>query len=243
MTELSEGDGRPLNYLNGSHAYGPVTVGSGTVVGHGVVFGYPDVIRIRRHQLEDPSIDDAASIPNVAATSIGTGCIIGSHVVVYEGAAVGDRVSVDDFCRIGPRARIGAGCRVIYGADVRHDAVIGDDCVIGGFVCDRAEVAAECVVLGKLVHKLDRPDLPWGVVEQSPILHTHVVVGVGALVVGGIEIGANSYVAAGAVVTKDVPPRHLVIGRNELLPRERWTGSFADSPFWTWGDDAPPDGD
>ncbi|MGQ0776563.1 MAG: acyltransferase [Pseudonocardiales bacterium] len=50
------------------------------------------------------------------------------------------------------------------------------------------------------------------------------VVGYGARVVGGVRIGPQSYIAASAVVTKDVPPGHVVTDVNIQTPVERWQG-------------------
>jgi acetyltransferase-like isoleucine patch superfamily enzyme len=60
-------------------------------------------------------------------------------------------------------------------------------------------------------------------------------IGGGAVLVPGVEIGEEAFVAAGAVVTKDVPPRAVVmgvparqvrdVGDDELL--ERWRSNVA----------------
>lgn len=38
------------------------------------------------------------------------------------------------------------------------------------------------------------------------------LIGIGAIVLDGVRVGAGSIIGAGAVVTKDVPPRSLVVG-------------------------------
>lgn len=44
------------------------------------------------------------------------------------------------------------------------------------------------------------------------IIHKHVWVGINVTILPGVEIGEGAIVAAGSVVTKDVPPRTLVGG-------------------------------
>jgi acetyltransferase-like isoleucine patch superfamily enzyme len=48
--------------------------------------------------------------------------------------------------------------------------------------------------------------------ERGATIHRGARVGGGALLLPGIEIGEEAFVAAGAVVTRDVPARKLVIG-------------------------------
>ncbi|MBI3897913.1 MAG: thymidylate kinase-like protein [Gammaproteobacteria bacterium] len=54
----------------------------------------------------------------------------------------------------------------------------------------------------------------------APIVGDDVYIGVGAKVLGGVRIGNEVTIGANAVVTRDVPPCHTVVGFNRLLPRE-----------------------
>ncbi|NER79033.1 MAG: gamma carbonic anhydrase family protein [Leptolyngbya sp. SIO1D8] len=49
-------------------------------------------------------------------------------------------------------------------------------------------------------------------VIHSAYIETGSLIGIGAVVLNGVRIGAGSIVGAGALVTKDVPPRSLVMG-------------------------------
>ncbi|MET8764876.1 hypothetical protein [Lentzea sp. NPDC004782] len=60
------------------------------------------------------------------------------------------------------------------------------------------------------------------------------MVGFGARVVGGVRIGPRSYVAAGAVVTKDVPAEHVVTGVNLQTPAECWSGERLQGLIEHW---------
>lgn len=52
--------------------------------------------------------------------------------------------------------------------------------------------------------------------EDYPILEDEVCVYAGAVVVGGIRIGARSIIGANAVISRDVPPDSLAFGYNEV---------------------------
>ncbi|MGH3922149.1 MAG: alpha/beta fold hydrolase [Pseudonocardiaceae bacterium] len=68
----------------------------------------------------------------------------------------------------------------------------------------------------------------------------HTVVGYGARVVGGIRIGPRSYVASGSVVTKDVPPEHIVTGVNQHTPAWAWRGERLRGLIAYWTAMSPP---
>jgi acetyltransferase-like isoleucine patch superfamily enzyme len=89
--------------------------------------------------------------------------------------------------------------------------------------------------MGNLIHSYALPHGGWDDVnEPSPSILHHSVVGMGALVIGGVSVGPNSYVAAGAVVTKDVPPGHLAIGVDRVVPSKEWRGANLRPDFWNW---------
>jgi acetyltransferase-like isoleucine patch superfamily enzyme len=50
------------------------------------------------------------------------------------------------------------------------------------------------------------------VVAKPIVIERNVWIAAGATIIGGVTIGENSVVAAGSVVTKDVPPNTLVGG-------------------------------
>jgi serine O-acetyltransferase len=54
--------------------------------------------------------------------------------------------------------------------------------------------------------------------EEYPSLEEGVYVGAGAKILGPVKLGAWAMVGANAVVTKDVPPMHTVVGNNHLIP-------------------------
>jgi acetyltransferase-like isoleucine patch superfamily enzyme len=79
--------------------------------------------------------------------------------------------------------------------------------------------------MANFVHKLSFPRQPWGVIEPAARVEDYAVVGMGATVVGGVTIGEDSYVAAGAIVTKDVPPRSVAVSVNRFVAKSDWKGA------------------
>jgi maltose O-acetyltransferase len=110
----------------------------------------------------------------------------------------------------GARLEIGAGTYLNYGASVSaHRSVsIGSECLIGNYT----------VIMDSDYHGLrdrDQPDEP-----EPVIIEDNVWVGLRAIVLKGVRIGRGSVVAAGSVVTKDVPPGVLVAGMPARIIRK-----------------------
>jgi acetyltransferase-like isoleucine patch superfamily enzyme len=78
---------------------------------------------------------------------------------------------------------------------------IGDDVMIGPNV--------NLITSGHPLEPSRRRD---GVIARPIVLERNVWIAAGATIIGGVRVGENSVVAAGAVVTKDVPPNTLVGG-------------------------------
>jgi len=113
---------------------------------------------------------------------------LGSRVGFREGM-----IPTELVCREGAEIRIGAKTFFNYGAfiEARRSVAIGERCMIASMVriADTTEGANGPIVIG---------DDVW-------IAH-------GAVIAPGVSVGAGSVISAGSVVTKDVPPRSLVIG-------------------------------
>ena len=135
--------------------------------------------------------------------SIGEGTSIWNEVQVREGATIGKR------CRLG---------KSVY---VDKNVTVGDDCKIQNFA-----TLYDGVTLGKEVfvgpHARFANDLyPRARSPNWKIVKTKVMdgatIGANATVLCGIAIGRYAMVAAGAVVTEDVPDYALVMGNPARL--------------------------
>ena len=75
-------------------------------------------------------------------------------------------------------------------------------------------------------HRFDRTDIPMmeqGFEEERPVyIGNDVWIGDRALILPGVHVGDGSIIAAGAVVTKDVPPYSIVAGVPARKIRDRF---------------------
>jgi acetyltransferase-like isoleucine patch superfamily enzyme len=132
---------------------------------------------------------------------------------------IGDGTRIWAFAHVMKGARIGKNCNIGEGVFVEAGVIIGDDVTIknGVALYDGVTVEAEaflgphCVFTNDLLPRSGRYKRPPTKFSATPIRHG-ATIGANATVVCGHEIGAWAMVAAGAVVTHDVPPYTLVAG-------------------------------
>lgn len=147
--------------------------------------------------------------------SIGEGSVVSSYSLIEGNVKVGARCLIDAYCRVCTGASIGDDTQILYGAAVFESATIGRKCIIGGNVADRTIIEDYVTYFGEIAHDYRIPGdaNAWdnGAPRPSPVVRMRSVVGQNALLIGGIEIGPNAYVAAGEVVRCNVPPGMIFI--------------------------------
>jgi maltose O-acetyltransferase len=108
--------------------------------------------------------------------------------------------------------------RGLAGLEVGEDCFLGDECLLDlaeGIRLERQVTLAERVLV--LTHTnvgyKDHPLQPHFPATAAPVVvETGAFLGANVTVLPGVRVGACSFVAAGSVVTADVPPRTLVAG-------------------------------
>lgn len=199
--------------------YGPVDVADSAVIGEYCVLGCPKESRLRAWQ-HDPDGGEVG-----ARVTVGERCLLFNQVVLFEGVRLGEDCVLEDQVRVGYDTTVGPHTRLAYGAYVCDRVTIGAHTRIAGFICDGTRIGERSSVMGDLVHEYASPHRDWWVVDEAPPeIGPDSVVGYGARVVGGVTIGPRSFVAAGAIVTKDVPPEHVAVGVNVQVPAASWSG-------------------
>jgi acetyltransferase-like isoleucine patch superfamily enzyme len=144
--------------------------------------------------------------------------------VVSPGAAIGEGTQVWLFCQIREGARIGSECILGQGVYIDCDVVIGSRVKIqnnvsiytGVTIEDGVFVGPHACFTNDRVPRAVNPDLSLKGAEDWTVARTLVkagaALGANATIVCGVTIGRWAMVAAGSVVTKDVPDHALVMG-------------------------------
>jgi acetyltransferase-like isoleucine patch superfamily enzyme len=134
----------------------------------------------------------------------------GENVVVYSftnlyGCQIGDNTRIGPFVEIQQGARIGASCKIQSHAFICTGVDIGDEVFVSHGVLFINDKFPRATAEGRLQDESDWELLPT-IVERGATL------GSGVVVVGGIRIGQEALVGAGAVVTRDVEAGQVVVG-------------------------------
>ncbi len=137
---------------------------------------------------------------------------------VCDSRTVGEGTRVWAFAHVMPGARIGRNCNLGEHVFVENEVSIGDGCTIKNNVSvwDLVTLEADVFVGPQAVFTNDLKPRAFLKRGHEALVPTRVkrgaTLGANCTIVCGITIGEYSMIAAGAIVTKDVPPHTMVIG-------------------------------
>lgn len=138
--------------------------------------------------------------------SIGRDACIWAFTQVREGVVVGDRTSIGSHSYIDADVTIGSDCKIQSGCLIFKGSVIEDGVFVGPGVTitnDRYPSAINPDFKKK-------GDADWTIMPT--ILRRGSSIGANTVLIAGVEIGQFAFVAAGSVVTRDVPANTMVRG-------------------------------
>lgn len=159
-------------------------------------------------------------------TVIGKNGSIGSYVIIEKGVTIGNNFSIDDRCTVYNNARVGNGLILCYGKNIHANAIVGDDCIIGGHVCERMIIGNRVTFMGEVAHSHYNPKADWNTTDEpSPIIGDGSIIGVNALIIGGVSIGSNCYVSAGEILRTNLPDNSVFL-KDNIYPIESFRGLF-----------------
>jgi len=193
----------------------------GTVLGEGV--------RILEHAVvgKQPSLGvrSTAKREPLPPTVIGDGTVVSTGAIVFAGSQVGARCIVGDQSCIRERVALGDDCVLGRGSLIENDTTVGagsriqaDAYVTAYSTLEEDVFIAPCVVTTN-DNFMGRTEQRKGLM-RGPTIRRSARVGGGAVLCPGIEIGEEAFVGAGAVVTKNVPPRVIVVGSPARILRD-----------------------
>ena len=130
---------------------------------------------------------------------IGRGTRIWHFSHVLAGSVIGERCVIGQNVMIGPDARVGNGCKIQNNVSVYQGVTLEDD-----VFCGPSAVFTNVLVPRAFIDRRNE--------IRSTRVMSGASIGANATILCGSTIGNYAMIAAGAVVTKDVPSFALVVG-------------------------------
>jgi len=182
-----------------------VEIGDRTNIEDNTIVGYDNLTRLRRQYQR-----------RARTVRIGNDVLIRPGSIIYAGCELGDHVTINsnvvvrEFTRIGRNSFLGNGVVVEGYTQIGHHTAIHAQCHITA----KAKIG-NYAFLGPMVVTGNARRITWPKPnrhEEGPTIQDGARIGLNASILPGVKVGRAAVVAAGAIVTKDVPPRKIVMG-------------------------------
>ena len=187
-----------------------VTVGENTRILPGAVIG--------RHPIRAGTTNRPVSSGD-GSVHIGPDCVIGANVVLYtdlrigRNTLIGDLATIREGCRVDDDAVIGRSTTLMHDVRLGARSRIQENVHLTGGMIIEADVFAGSGVM--VSNDNDVYLKRFGLIRfeiAPPKIRRFATIGASATLIADVEIGRGAFVAAGAVVTEDVPDWTLVAG-------------------------------
>ena len=183
---------------------GPCIIGNNSIISSNAVIGYSRIFKKRG--------------PIRRVTLIGADVFIGMNCVVGRG------------CSIESRSKLFHGTILRENTSVGSDTTLGHYCVVEGYttigrrcsIWGQSHITAfstieDCVFTGPFLMTTNDPAMSYlrpktATEERGPVIRWGARIGASVTLLPGVVIGREAEVAAGAVVTRDVGTREIVMG-------------------------------
>jgi acetyltransferase-like isoleucine patch superfamily enzyme len=211
-----------------------VVVGETCSIGSGVVIHADSVIG------DNVRIDDNTVIGKLpmkavlsAVTSdqllkpcvIASHCLIGAMVVIYRGCTLNSQVMVADLASLREDVEVGELTIIGRGVTVENHVKIGSRCKLEteAYITALSEISDGCFIAPEVTFTNDNF---LGRTKERFKFHKGVTmrrgarIGANVTVLPGLTLGEDALVAAGSIVTRDVPARKIVMGSPAKIWRD-----------------------
>jgi acetyltransferase-like isoleucine patch superfamily enzyme len=200
-----------------------VSVGAGGVIGAGAVL-HPGTVLGEQCLVEDGAVlgkrprlrPGSSAEGSHGPLQVGNGVTICCGAVVYAGATLGQDVIIGDHAQVRERTVVGERTVLGRGSTIDFDTRVGARVSIQTMVyLTAAALVEDDVFIGPGVTTTNDDSMdrhPRGEPLHGPVLRRACRIGAAATLTPGVIIGEEAFVGAGAVVTRDVAARDIVVG-------------------------------
>ncbi len=185
--------------------FGNTKIGRNAVVMQNVIIGHPTTEIIKKPNWHELDFEGA---------KIGDNAIVRSNTVIYCDVEIGDNFVTGHNVVIREKTKIGNNVLIGTNTVIEGETVIGNNVSIQSNVyIPRKTIIEDHVFIGpNAVLTNDKYPVRKEYELRGPIIRKGATIGANSIILPAVEIGEGAFVAAGALVTKDVPPWKLAIG-------------------------------
>jgi acetyltransferase-like isoleucine patch superfamily enzyme len=147
-------------------------------------------------------------------TIIGDNAVLRTGTIIYCNVIIGNNFSSGHNVLIRENTTIGNNTAIGTSSVIEGTCTIGDNCRIQSmvFIPTHTEIGNDVFIGPNAVLTNDRYP-PTGKPElKGPVVENNVAIGANAIILPFVRLGEGAAVAAGSVITRDVPPGMLAIG-------------------------------
>ena len=199
---------------------------------------------VMQHRLRQKAMAGGATLADPATTYfsfdtvLGQDVIVGQNVVFGPGVRVADNVTIKPFSHL-EGATVASGAQVGPFARIRPGSSIGADAKIGNFVETKKATIEEGAKVSHLSYIGDarvgaHANIGAGTItcnydgygKYFTDIGAGAFVGSNSALVAPVKIGDGAYLGSGSVITEDVEPDALAIGRGRQVAKAGWAAAF-----------------
>ena len=171
-------------------------VEDGCEIQDGVKVGHPSIYPVERETRIGPKTTLHSGATIFAGTQLGKECRVGNNAIIRESCTIGNNTLIAMMVNMENKTTVGSNVKIMTATHITGVAEIQDGVFIGPNVTTMNDW---CMARGKVTLK-------------GPTIKKYARIGGNASILPGVTVGEDSLVAAGAVVTKDVPDCMVAMG-------------------------------
>ncbi len=212
-----------------------VRIGANTIIHEGVQLGDHSIVGsncIIGEPLSSYYEDDSYVQPS---TIIGAHALVRSHTVIYTASTFGDHFQTGHHAVIREHCAIGHHCSIGTFSDLQGHVTMGNYCRLHSSVhLAKGSVLGDHVFIYPYA-VLTNDRFPPSMTTNAPAIGHYTQIGVHAVILAGVSIGAHCLIAANATVANDVDDHSFMIGSPAVLKKDvRDLKGEDGSPLYPW---------
>ena len=179
--------------------------------------------KVLQMRINTEHMKKGVTIEDINTTYIYDDVEIGRDTVIHPNTTIKSEVQIGEDCEIGPNAYIREGCKLANNVKIGNfveikKAIIGEGTKVPHFIyLGDCEVGEKCNIgCGTITCNYD------GFHKSKTIIGNHSFIGSNTNLVAPVNVGNETFIAAGSTITEDVPDYALAIARGRQVNKEDW---------------------